>query len=97
MEDFAIGQYVILRTYSAGVHIGTLKTRQGREALLENARRIHYWEGAFTLSAIAQEGLGQGSRLSVAVPEMLVTECIEILPCSPKAEAQLKEFKAHES
>lgn len=31
---------VIVRTYSAGVHVGTLHSREGREVVLKDARRI---------------------------------------------------------
>ena len=41
-----IGQRVMVRTYSAGVHFGTLKWQEGQSAILWNAHRVHYWEGA---------------------------------------------------
>lgn len=91
-----IGKDVIVRTYSAGVHFGTLASRDGKEVTLHNARRIWYWEGAFTLSAIAQNGVAEASKLSVAVPEILLTEAIEIIPCTEAASANLRALKAHE-
>lgn len=91
-----IGKDVIVRTYSAGVHFGTLDSRDGKELVLKNARRIWYWEGAFTLSAVATEGVSKSSKLSVEVPEILLTEAIEIIPCSEAASANLRTLKAHE-
>jgi len=74
---------VLVRTYSAGVHIGTLKERNGKEVTLTNARRLWSWSGAFTLSAVATQGVDRAnSRISVAVPEILLTEAIEIIPVS---------------
>ena len=74
---------VLVRTYSAGVHIGTLKERNGKEVTLMNARRLWSWSGAFTLSAVATKGVDRKeSRISVAVPEILLTEAIEIIPIS---------------
>jgi hypothetical protein len=74
---------VIIRTYSAGVHIGTLKERNGKEVTLTNARRLWSWSGAFTLSAVATQGIDRkNSRISVAVPEILLTEAIEVMPVS---------------
>ena len=74
---------VIVRTYSAGVHIGTLVARQGTEVLLRDARRLWRWEGAFTLSEVATAGvLRSGSRISHAVPQILLTEAIELIPVS---------------
>ena len=92
-----IGKYVIIRTYSAGVHVGTLVSQNGKEVMLKDTRRIWSGEGAFTLSAIAMNGLGKNSRLSVVVPELMLTEAIEIIPTSPEAEAQLKNHREYKS
>lgn len=91
-----IGRYVIVRTYSAGVHCGTLKARDGRDVVLERARRIWSWSGAFTLSAIAVNGLSGSSKLSIEIPEILLTESIEIIPCSEEAAAKLRSLNAHD-
>jgi hypothetical protein len=91
-----IGKYVLIRTYSAGVHIGVLLSHNGKEATLTDSRRIWSWQGAFTLSEISQRGVGAGSRLSLAVPAIVLTEVIEVIPCSAEAEAQLRAEKAYE-
>ena len=91
-----IGKYVVIRTYSAGVHIGVLLSHNGKEATLTDARRIWSWQGAFTLSEISQRGVGKESRLSITVPEIRLTEVIEIIQCSANAEAQLRAEKAYE-
>ena len=91
-----IGQQVIVRTYSAGVHFGTLLHHSGKEVVLTGARRLWYWQGAFTLSAVAMEGVKKTSKISVAVPEILLTEAIEIIPCSEKAAKNLTEIAAHD-
>ena len=62
-----IGKKVIVRTYSAGVHYGTLAAQDGKQVTLTDARRIWYWEGAFTLSAVAQNGVSKKSKISVDV------------------------------
>jgi len=75
-----LGPEVIIRTYSAGVHVGTLKSREGREVVLLNARRIYSWQGAFTLNAIALNGLDRkNSRISLPVPEITLLEAIEVI------------------
>ena len=75
------GPEVLIRTYSAGVHIGTLKSRDGREVVLTNARRLYSWIGAFTLNAVAQSGVSRSkSRISKPVPEITLLEAIEIIP-----------------
>ena len=89
------GKYCVVRTYSAGVHVGVVKSQNGKESVLSDARRIWYWTGAFTLSAVAVSGVGHNSKISVAVPEILLTEAIEIIPCSEAAEKNLREIEAH--
>lgn len=80
-KPVALGPEVIIRTYSAGVHIGRIRSRNGREVVLENARRLWSWSGAFTLNAVAMSGVDRkNSRISVAVPEITLTEAIEVLP-----------------
>ena len=78
--------YVVVRTYSAGVHIGELKSRKGKEVVLVNARRLWKWCGAFTLSEVAIEGIKVGSKPSIAIPEIVLTEAIEIVKTSSVAE-----------
>lgn len=88
-------KYVVVRTYSAGVHCGELVKRSGKEATLRNSRRIWSWQGAFTLSAIAMRGVGAGSRLSCPVGEIDLTEVIEVITCAPEGEKCLREFAEH--
>jgi hypothetical protein len=91
-----IGKQVVVRTYSAGVHFGTLVAREGKEVVLSDARRLWYWDGAFTLSAVSTAGIGPRSKLSVSVPEILLTEAIEIIPTSPEASEILRTMPAHD-
>lgn len=83
-EDF-IGKYVIIRTYTAGVHFGILKECEGKILKLKNSRRIFRWSGAFTLSEIANNGLGENSKVAEELNEIVLTEAIEIIPCSEKS------------
>ena len=84
--------YVVVRTYSAGVHIGELKSRKGKEVVLVNARRLWKWCGAFTLSEVAIEGIKVGSKPSIAVPEVVLTEAVEVMKTTQVAEKSLREF-----
>lgn len=81
--------YVLVRTYSAGVHIGTLESRTGQEVVLSNTRRIWSWKGANTLHEISLRGVASGSRISEAIPTNTLTQAIEIIPCSDEARANL--------
>lgn len=87
--------FVIVRTCSAGVHFGTLESREGKEVVLSNARRLWSWEGAFTLNAVASKGVGNGSRLSVSVKSITLPEAIELIECTDEAEENLVNYKAH--
>lgn len=89
------GKEVIVRTWSAGVHFGTLMRQSGTEVVLHNARRIWRWVGAFTLSDVAVSGVAPASKLAVAVPQILLTEAIEIIPCTEEAAAILRALPAH--
>lgn len=75
------GTRVLIRTYSAGVHFGTLISREGQEVHLEQARRLWNWQGALSLSEIASKGVDiKNSKISVPVSEILLTQAIEIIP-----------------
>lgn len=95
IDSHLIGKPVIIRTYSAGVHFGILDARKGPEVRLKNCRRIWYWEKAFTLSTVAMEGVGGSSKMPAAIPEIVLTECIEVIPCSEKAASVLESYPVH--
>jgi hypothetical protein len=81
--------FVVVRTYSAGVHFGELVSRAGQEVKLVNARRLWMWRGANTLHEVAMSGVSSGSRVSVVVPEIDLTQAIEIIVASEMARANL--------
>lgn len=85
-------QYVICRTYSAGVFAGYLKSRDAQEVVLLRARRLFYWDGAASLSQAAMEGFSkpQNCKFPCEVNEVLLLNAIEILPCTIKAESSIK-------
>lgn len=99
VEEFdkqAQGACVLVRTYSAGVHFGELAGRNGTDVVLVKARRIHYWEGAFTLSAVATEGIdAKNSRVSCEVPVILLTQAIEVIPLTIKGLDNLRNQPVH--
>ena len=85
-------EYVIVRTYSAGVFAGYLKERTGKEVILANARRLWYWSGAASLSELAVKGTSQPDKCKFpcAVFEIILTEAIEIIPVTPFAQKSIK-------
>jgi hypothetical protein len=85
---------VIVRTYSAGVHYGELLFANEKVVTLGQARRIWYWRGANTLNEIANHGVDiEGSRISEAVEQIVLTEAIEIIPCTADAVLNLENAK----
>lgn len=85
--------YVIVRTYSAGVFAGYLEKRDGKEAIITNARRLWYWSGAASLSQLAMEGVKNPSdcKFPCEVDKVEVTEVIEILYCTEEARLNIKD------
>jgi len=81
-------KYVIVRTYSAGVFAGYLESRDNKEVVMKNVRRLWYWEGAASLSQLAMEGVTQPNecKFSCEVISLELTEAIEILDCTKQAQ-----------
>lgn len=92
--------YVIIRTYSAGVHFGELDKREWKETRLVNCRRLWSWrtkgseQPAMSLHEISLRGVGDQSIVSEAIEWIVLTETIEVLPCTPEAEAQMRAVPA---
>jgi len=87
-----IDNFVIIRTYSAGVFAGTLKQVENDKVELENAIRIWYWEGAFSLSQLAMEGVKKPEecKFAVTVDQILLNGVIEIIKTTKEAEDNIK-------
>jgi len=90
--------YKIVRTHSAGVFAGYVEKREGKEVTMVDARRVWYWTGAASLSQLAMEGSNNINDCKIAMPvRVLLTEAIEILDCTKKAQEIIegaKEWKA---
>ena len=91
-NSFAIGQEVIIRTYSAGVWFGRLKEKSGDEVILTEARRMWRWwaKESISLSGVALHGIKQEkSRIAGAVDSIWL-QAIEIIPISGKAAESIR-------
>jgi hypothetical protein len=86
------GEFVIVRTYSAGVFAGNIESRNGKEVILKNAIRLWQWYGACSLSQLAQEGTKDPSQCKFAIPvdNLEILEAIEILTTTACAEKSIK-------
>ena len=97
--DTILGECVIVRCKDAGVHVGTLVAKNGRECELYNSRRLWYFECAdkgFTLSGVALHGVTGDSKIAEAVDTIVLTEVCEIIPCTDKSKRSIASFPAHE-
>lgn len=82
--------FVVVRTYSAGVHVGKLVSRRGCDVVLTNARRLWRWRGANTLNEVALRGVAEEyTRISEPVDSITLTEAIEVLVTTKMAAANL--------
>ena len=98
LHEEYLGKQVIIRTYSAGVHYGTLAAKDGSEVKLTTARRIWRWDGTmdaqkpYTLHEVSQIGVGSAARVSCEVPSIVIT-AIEIIPCATASVAQIASIR----
>lgn len=85
-------RYVIVRTYSAGAFAGMLESREGKEVVMRQARRLWYWSGAASLSQLATSGTSKPKqcKFPVAVDRVELTEAIEILDVTPEARTSIE-------
>lgn len=92
-----IGKYVLVRTYSAGVHCGYLVMHSGTVVQLKHTSILWDWRGANTCHEVALRGCGEDSRISEPVEEKILTEAIEILVCTEEARINLSRSRWRKS
>jgi hypothetical protein len=88
-----LGKKVLIRSYASGVHFGMLEneefTLSGKVVVLSNSRRIHYWEGAASLSQMAIDGIKTG-RVAMTLPAIEIVNVIETIPLGEDAIVNLE-------
>jgi hypothetical protein len=88
---------VIVRCKSAGVFFGELASydKATGTAVLNNARRCWYWDGAASLSQLAVDGTSKPAncKFPAAVPTITVAEVIEVISCTQAAVNSLTQVK----
>ena len=84
-------KYCIVRTLSAGVFAGYIESRSGQEIFLRKARRIWYWQGAASLSQLAEKGTSkpESCKFPTEVDRVELLQAIEILDCTKKAQESI--------
>lgn len=79
--------YYIVRADRAGVFFGKIKERTSEEVAMTDVRKIWYWDGACGVEQLAIDGTKtpKTCKLTVTVPEMIIANPIQIIPCTDKA------------
>ena len=94
-ETAPASQYKIFRGDRSGVFFGLLReqSEDGKRCLIENARRIWYWEGAASLSQLAQSGTSKPEKCKFPEPvnEIELTDVIEIISVTENAKKIIDE------
>lgn len=89
-----VGKRVLVRTYSAGVHIGTLVSVNPQNAMeceLKDALRLWKWEGGgLSLSSVAHNGIA-GGRIN-KTDSVILTNAIEYIPTTTEAWKTYEKF-----
>lgn len=79
--------YVIIRGDRSGVFAGYLKSHEDRAVLMHNCRRLWYWDGAASISQLANEGSSkkENCKFTQPVASMRILDAIEILDATEEA------------
>ena len=89
-----LGKRCLIRTYSAGVHIGNvsyINPNNSMEVKLENSLRLWKWtDGGLSLSSVASNGI-KGGRLN-NTGDIYLTNAIEFIPTTKEAEKTYVDF-----
>ena len=89
------GKYVIVRSNGSGVHAGYLEAYDAstQHVFLSDSSRLCRWSG-FSLSAVANEGMHDDKALICQkVPTIMITNVLELIPCSQKSEENISKYK----
>lgn len=86
--------YCVIRTYSAGVWAGYVDLKKANKIMeVREARRLWRWWSEFTLSALATTGMKPGkegeNKYAMPVDSVILTEVIELTPCTEVAKEQI--------
>lgn len=92
-DNFASGETVIVRTYSAGVWCGKLSRKSGNEVILADARRMWRWwcKESISLSGVVCYGIDQAKSKIASPVEQVWLEAIEIMPIKGDAAKSVME------
>ena len=87
-----MGKMKMVRSRGSGVWAGVIASRENDTVIIKDAIRIWYWEGAASLSELAQTGTKspEACRFCIPVDEVEVFNVLEIISMTDHAEASIK-------
>ncbi len=87
MENKTENKYYIVRANRAGVFFGQIKEQTPAQVTMTNVRKLFYWDGACAVEELAMNGTKKPDRckFTLVIPEMVIAEPIQIIPCTKKA------------
>ena len=91
-EHPMVGQYVIARCYSAGVHAGEVLSVDGENVILKDSVRLWSWKAndGIALSGVAQNGIDAKScKIDTKNPLIYLTGVCELIPCTRTAKESI--------
>ena len=80
-------KYFIVRANRAGVFFGKIKERNHDEVTMTNVRKLFYWDGACAVEELAINGTKKPNscKFTIEIPEMVIADPIQVIPCTDKA------------
>ena len=84
-----LNKKVIVRGDRSGVFFGTLISLNGQLAELSNVRKIWRWQGAKSVEQISLDGVSDESRITQSVDNMIITDAIQVLPCTESSVSKI--------
>lgn len=92
INEAVVGKYCIVRGEQFGVFAGTVESVDGNRALLTDARRLWYWEGAASISQIAAEGVTRpdNCKFTQTVESIVLIGVIEMIPATNEARSVIE-------
>lgn len=95
-----VGKYVIVRSSNEGINAGRVKDADETGIILNDARRIWYHKPRDRKTSwyegVAQSGLSDDSKASIAVNEKAIVEKYSITVCTEDAEFSIINHPSHE-
>lgn len=87
-------EFSIVRCDRSGVFFGKIEFLDhpsGKKAIIRDVRNLHYWDGAASVLQLGLEGVKapESCRFTLVVPEIIVTDVIQVVPCTKEAEKSL--------